>query len=83
MKIQILGVEPDECRQLALNTNAAIKELKLPAEIEIITDINQILSMGILVTPAITIDGAVKNAGFVADKDKIIQILNGIKKTLS
>ena len=63
MKIQILGTGCPKCRKLAENAESAAKELGLDYELEKVTDINKIMSFGIMMTPGIAIDGIVKSAG--------------------
>jgi len=75
-KIQILGTGCQKCKKLAENAEAAAKELELEFEIEKVTEINEIMKFGVMVTPALAIDGQVKVTGKVAD-------VGAIKKMLS
>jgi small redox-active disulfide protein 2 len=70
-KLQILGSGCPKCKKLAENTETAAKALGLDYELEKVTDINQIISFGIAITPALAIDGEVKLAGKVASVDEI------------
>ena len=63
MKIQILGTGCPKCRQLTENVEAAVKELGLECEIEKVTDINEIVKFGVMMTPALAVDGDVKSTG--------------------
>ena len=56
MKIQVLGTGCPKCQQLAENAEAAAKELGVEHEIEKVTDINDILAFGIMMTPGLAID---------------------------
>jgi small redox-active disulfide protein 2 len=71
MKIQILGTGCPKCKQLAENADTAAKELGVEYEIEKITDINDIMSFGIMMTPGIAIDGEVKMSGKVSTVEEI------------
>lgn len=75
MKIQIMGTGCPKCKKLAENAEAAAKELGIDYELEKITQINDIMKMGVMMTPALAIDGVVKIAGKVASPDDIKAML--------
>ena len=62
-KIQILGTGCPKCKKLTESAELAAKELGIDYEIEKITDVNRIISFGVMMTPALAIDGVVKAAG--------------------
>lgn len=70
-KIQILGTGCPKCKKLAENVEAAAKALDLEYELEKVTDINAILSFGVVMPPALVIDGEVKVAGRVPPVEEI------------
>ncbi len=74
-KIQILGTGCPKCKKLAENAEAAAKELGIEFEIEKVTDINEIMKFGVMVTPALVVDGDVKAVGKVLSQDEIKKIL--------
>ena len=74
-KIQILGTGCSKCKKLAENAEAAAKELGVEYELEKVTQINDIMKMGVMVTPALAIDGDVKVVGKVASPDDIKAML--------
>ncbi len=74
-KIQILGTGCPKCRQLAENAEAAAKELGIEHEIEKVTDINDILDFGVMMTPALAVDGEVKIVGKHASVEEIKELL--------
>ena len=74
-KIQILGTGCPKCKKLAENAEAAAKETGIEYEIEKMTEINEIIKFGVMVTPALVVDGQVKAVGKVPDVDKIKQML--------
>jgi len=74
-KIQILGTGCPKCRQLAENAESAARELGIEYEIEKIGKINEIMTFGVMMTPAIAIDGVVKASGKVSRKDEIAAML--------
>ncbi|MGC8771161.1 MAG: thioredoxin family protein [Brevinematia bacterium] len=75
MKIQILGGGCPNCKKLEANAREAIAALGINAEIEKITDIDQIMSFGVMMTPALAIDGVVKSSGKVLSKEQIMELL--------
>jgi small redox-active disulfide protein 2 len=75
-KIQILGTGCPKCKKLAENAEAAAKELGVAYELEKVTQINDIMKMGVMITPALAIDGTVKITGKVASPDDIKAMLS-------
>ncbi|MBI9018638.1 MAG: TM0996/MTH895 family glutaredoxin-like protein [Phycisphaerae bacterium] len=73
--IKILGTGCPKCAQLAQNAQQGAQEAGIEFEIEKITDINDIMSYGIMMTPALVIDGEVKIVGKVASPDAIKAML--------
>ena len=74
-KIQILGTGCPKCKKLAENAEAAAKELGIEFEIEKVTDINEIMKFGVMMTPALAVDGEVKVVGKVPSPDEINRML--------
>lgn len=75
-KIQILGAGCPKCKKLAETAEAAASELGIEFEIEKVTDINKIMGFGVMMTPALAIDGQVKSIGKVLSLDEIKQMLS-------
>jgi small redox-active disulfide protein 2 len=75
VKVQILGTGCPKCKALEQHAREAVAELGIEAEIEKVTDIEAIMSMGVMMTPALAIDGTVKSAGRVLTKDQVAQYL--------
>jgi small redox-active disulfide protein 2 len=74
--IQILGTGCPKCKKLEENARQAVKETGFEYEIVKVTDINTIMNMGIMMTPALAIDGAVKSSGKVLSVDEIKIIIS-------
>ncbi len=74
-KIQILGTGCPKCKKLAENAEAAAKELGIEYELEKVTQINDIMEMGVMITPALAIDGDVKVVGKVSSPNDIKAML--------
>ncbi|MBN2068928.1 MAG: TM0996/MTH895 family glutaredoxin-like protein [Opitutales bacterium] len=75
MKIQILGTGCPKCKQLAEAADAAAKELELNYELIKITNINEIMAFGVMMTPALAIDDEVKTVGKLLSREEIKSIL--------
>lgn len=76
MKIEILGAGCFKCKELTANAEAAVKELGICLEIIKVTDITKIIEYGVMMTPALAIDGMVVSAGKVLSKDEIKKIIS-------
>ena len=74
-KLQILGTGCAKCANLAVATEAAAKSLGLEYEMEKVTDLKQIMSFGVMMTPALVVDGKVKLAGRVSSVEEIKKLL--------
>ena len=77
MVIQILGSGCPKCRTLEANARQAIEIGGIEATIEKVTDIDSIMEMGVMITPALAIDGQVVSAGKVLNKDQILSFVRG------
>ena len=75
MKIEILGTGCSKCKQLEGNARKALEKTGKRAELVKITDIDKIISYGLMTTPAIVIDGVVKAAGRIPEVKEIINWL--------
>jgi small redox-active disulfide protein 2 len=75
MRIQILGTGCPKCKKLTENAEAAVRELRLDCTIEKVTDINEIMKFGVMMTPALAIDGKVKVVGKVPSPDDLKKML--------
>ena len=73
--VQILGTGCKKCAQLAQNAQQAVAEAGVDAQVEKIEDINQIVEFGVMMTPALAIDGQVKLVGKVASPEEIKKLL--------
>ncbi len=74
-KIQILGTGCPKCKKLAENAEAAATSLAIEYEIVKVTDINEIMKFGVMMTPALAVDGEVKSVGKVLSADDIKELL--------
>lgn len=77
MKIEVLGMGCPKCKMLYVNAKAAVKEAGIEAEVIKVEDMDKITGYGIMLTPALVIDGVVKDTGKVATSQEIIKWLKG------
>ncbi len=75
MNIKILGSGCTNCKNLEKNTRDAIAELGLVAEVEKVTDPGEIVSWGVMSTPALVIDDEVVLAGKVPGVADLTRLL--------
>ncbi|MEZ4650687.1 MAG: thioredoxin family protein [Candidatus Eisenbacteria bacterium] len=75
MKIQILGTGCPKCKKLAENAEAAAKTLGVEYELVKVTDINEIVQMGAMMTPGLAIDGQLKSSGKLLSPEEITAYL--------
>ena len=76
MKIEVLGSGCANCKKLEANVRAALKELGKKAEVVKVEDIDKIMDYGVMMTPALVIDGKVVLKGRVASVDELKKLLN-------
>jgi small redox-active disulfide protein 2 len=75
MRIQVLGTGCAKCKLLAEQAERAVEEMGLDVEVEKVTGINEILDFGVMMTPALVIDGEVKVVGKVPAIDELKEML--------
>ena len=73
--VQILGTGCAKCEKLKSHAEQAIRELGVAAEIQKVTDITKITEFGVMMTPALVVDGQVKVVGKVSSPDEIKSFL--------
>ena len=75
-KLQILGTGCPKCNKLAELTETAAKELNIEYELIKIKDINEIMHFGVMITPALAVNGKIKVAGKVPDIETIKKMIS-------
>lgn len=75
MKVEVLGTGCAKCKRLTKNVETAIKDLGIEAELVKVDDITEIMDRGVMLTPALAVDGELKVSGRVADVKEIEEIL--------
>lgn len=75
VKIQVLGSGCPSCKRLYEIVKEAVTEMKLPNEVEYITDIQKIIEMNVMSSPVLAVDGRPILAGSVPNKEQIMELL--------
>lgn len=73
--LQILGTGCPKCKKLAEQTEAAAQAAGIQYQLEKVTDLQEIMKFGVMMTPALVVDGDVKVAGRVPSLDEIKRLL--------
>lgn len=74
-KVEILGKGCPRCKQTEKLVKIAIEELGIEATIEKVQDINEIISRGVVSTPAVAVDGKIVVSGRIPSLEEIKKIL--------
>ena len=74
-KLQILGTGCPKCNKLVETAEAAAQELGIEYEIEKVKEIDKIIDFGVMITPALVVDGQVKVAGKVPSLQEAKQMI--------
>lgn len=77
--IKILGSGCKNCVTLKENTELAIKDMGIEAEILKVTDFKDIMAYGVMSTPALVIDEKVVSFGKVLKPKDIVKIIETLK----
>jgi len=78
MKIQILGTGCPKCKKMLEAAETAVKELGIDAEIVKVTNLNEIMKFGVMMTPALVINDEVKLVGKVPTVEQIKKLIEEI-----
>jgi small redox-active disulfide protein 2 len=74
-QLLVMGPGCDRCVKLYALTEQAAKELGIPYEINKVTDLKQIMALGVMATPALAVNGNLKLAGRVPTVEEIKKLL--------
>lgn len=74
-EIKILGTGCAKCQELFKQTQKAVQEAGLDCEVEKVEDINKIMAYGVMMTPALVVDGEVKVSGKIPSLDDLKKML--------
>ena len=83
MKIQILGTDKDLCHVLAVNAEQAAKRLHQSYTIEKVTDLDKIVELGVMIQPALAVDGVIISSGKTPSVEELVSLISSLKKEVS
>jgi small redox-active disulfide protein 2 len=75
VKIEVLGTGCAKCKSLTKNVEKAVQELGIKAEILKVDGLQEIMDRGVMMTPALYVDGESKMVGRTATVEEIKRIL--------
>lgn len=75
MKIEILGPGCSKCRATEKNVKKAVEELGIQAEVVKVEDLQEIINRGVMITPAVIVDGKLKIEGHKPSVEEIKKII--------
>jgi small redox-active disulfide protein 2 len=75
-QLLILGSGCSKCSKLYQLTEQVAKDLGEPYELNNVTDLKQIMALGVMMTPALAVDGTIKVAGRVPSVDELKKLLS-------
>jgi len=78
MKIEVLGTGCPKCMSTEQNVKKALSELALQADVEKVTDIQQIIRRGVLSTPALVIDGRLVMQGRIPTVQQLKELIKAV-----
>ncbi len=77
MKIKVLGTGCAKCKKLFAVAEQAITRAGVEAELEKVEQLDEIMAYGVMMTPALVIDGVVKSTGKIPREAEIVNWING------
>ena len=77
MKVQILGPGCSKCKTLEERVRQLVAKHQLPVEIEKVTDLQEMVKYGIMMTPGLVIDGVVKSMGSIPKDVQLLEWMKG------
>ncbi len=75
MRIEIVGTGCAKCKRQTKNVERAVKEMGVDVEVVKVEDISAIMNSGVMMTPAIAIDGEIKASGRIVDVEELKRLL--------
>ncbi|HED23545.1 MAG TPA: thioredoxin family protein [Firmicutes bacterium] len=77
MEIKVLGTGCPKCNKLEKLVKEILEETKIEADIKKVTDINEIARAGVMLTPALVVNGEVRTSGKVPSKEELKIMITG------
>ena len=77
MEVKVLGTNCSKCKRLESKLRELVEKNNIDAEVTKVTEIDKMLSYGIMMTPGLVINNEVKSVGIVPKDDQLIKWLKG------
>jgi small redox-active disulfide protein 2 len=77
MKIEILGTGCAKCKKLYQLVTDMVKELGISAEVVKVEDLQAMMDRGVMITPALYINGKAVSAGRIPGKEELTRMMTG------
>ena len=74
-QIEVLGPGCAKCKRLEKNVKEAVASLGLKAEVIKVDDIGEIMDRGVMMTPAVVVDGNILTEGKVPSSEELMKLL--------
>jgi small redox-active disulfide protein 2 len=74
-KLEILGTGCPKCQKLSAEVEAAAQAMGIDYQLEKVTDLNEIIQFGVMMTPALAVDGTVKAVGRIPSMEELKTML--------
>ena len=75
MKIEVLGSGCPKCRKLEAMVKEAVAKHNIETEVTHVYDLNKIVEYGVMVTPALVVDGKLKISGKLPSEKELLEAL--------
>lgn len=75
MRIEVLGTGCPKCKAMMVNAQKAVAELGIHADVVKVEDLMEIVSRGVMLTPALVVEGQIKVVGRTPTVDEIKKLL--------
>jgi small redox-active disulfide protein 2 len=72
MEIKVLGTGCPKCRKLYAEAEQAVAHAAIPATLTKVENLDEIMSYGVMMTPALVVDGEVKSSGRIPKAAEIV-----------
>jgi len=76
MKIEVVGPGCSRCMTTEQNVKEALRQLNIQAEVVKVTNVAEFAEKGVMLTPAVIVDGEVKISGKILTVDEIKKIIS-------
>ena len=80
VSVKILGSGCSKCNRLEERVRHLVAQHQLPIEVEKVTDIQEMIKYGIMMTPGLVVDGVLKSVGSIPKDDQLLTWMKGTSK---